>query len=51
MRGPLVGICLTLALVAPPSAASPIRFEEIGAAAGARVVHHTRAFPKERTAD
>ena len=32
----------------PPAgntAAPPIRFEEIGAAAGARIVHHTRAFP------
>jgi hypothetical protein len=30
---------------APPRAVSPIRFEEVGAAAGARLTHHTRAFP------
>ncbi len=48
----IAGLCLAaclgagLALAAEPArAASPIRFEEIGAAAGARLTHHTRAFP------
>ena len=36
-------LLLGLALAVPPAAAPPIRFEEIGAAAGARIVHHARA--------
>ncbi|MEA2693694.1 MAG: enediyne biosynthesis protein, partial [Acidobacteriota bacterium] len=39
-----LALCLGL-FAAAPVAAPPIRFEEIGAAAGARIVHHTRAFP------
>jgi len=41
-----VGVCLSLFLI-PLAAASgaTIRFEEVGAAAGARLTHHTRVFP------
>jgi hypothetical protein len=53
VRAPrLAGLGLAACLVAgsalaaaPAGAAAPIRFEEIGAAAGARLIHHTRAFP------
>ncbi len=43
-----VALCLGLyaaAPLVPPLAAAPLRFEEIGAAAGARITHHTRIFP------
>jgi hypothetical protein len=47
-RGKIAGLGLAFMIplaAMPAHAASPIRFEEIGAAAGARIVHHTRFFP------
>jgi hypothetical protein len=47
----IAGFCLAVSVAVaavaavPARAASPLRFEEIGAAAEARITHHTRMFP------